>query len=181
MVFALAHATGKIGRFTLIERWRNNERLLAPNENPLKVKYNGSTLGRNPLKAFNRLFNMNFHVNLLFSQILMKWGEYSHDVQFILQRSDQPKGSPSTTTDPATTKNPASTPPQASESPKKAKSTNDSPTMPYTTPEMQTKSRNPMSEAFNVQENRKSDIIGIVKGNYTVNAPLLLGAQIQQK
>lgn len=37
MVFALAHATGKVGRFTLIERWRNNERLLAPNENPLKV------------------------------------------------------------------------------------------------------------------------------------------------
>lgn len=36
-MFALAHATGKIGRFTLIERWRNNERLLAPNENPLKV------------------------------------------------------------------------------------------------------------------------------------------------
>ncbi|KAJ6634714.1 Ras association domain-containing protein 8 [Pseudolycoriella hygida] len=57
IVFALAHATGKIGRFTLIERWRSNERLLAPNENPLKI--------------------------------LMKWGEYSSDVQFILQRSDQ--------------------------------------------------------------------------------------------
>lgn len=38
VVFALAHATGKIGRFTLIERWRSNERLLAPNENPLKVQ-----------------------------------------------------------------------------------------------------------------------------------------------
>lgn len=37
VVFALAHAIGKVGRFTLIERWRNNERLLAPNENPLKV------------------------------------------------------------------------------------------------------------------------------------------------
>lgn len=37
VVFALAHATGKVGRFTLIEKWRNNERLLAPNENPLKV------------------------------------------------------------------------------------------------------------------------------------------------
>uniref|UniRef100_A0A1B0CS66 Putative cell growth/differentiation regulator n=1 Tax=Lutzomyia longipalpis TaxID=7200 RepID=A0A1B0CS66_LUTLO len=59
VVFALAHATGKVGRFTLIERWRNNERLLAPTENPLKI--------------------------------LMKWGEYSSDVQFILQRSDQPK------------------------------------------------------------------------------------------
>lgn len=37
VVFALAHATGKSGRFTLIERWRSNERVLAPNENPLKV------------------------------------------------------------------------------------------------------------------------------------------------
>lgn len=37
VVYALAHATGKSGRFTLIERWRNNERQLAPNENPLKV------------------------------------------------------------------------------------------------------------------------------------------------
>ncbi|XP_065362793.1 bromodomain-containing protein DDB_G0280777 [Calliphora vicina] len=56
VVFALAHATGKVGRFTLIERWRNNERLLAPNENPLKL--------------------------------LLKWGEYANDVQFILQRSE---------------------------------------------------------------------------------------------
>lgn len=39
VVYALAAATGKTGRFTLIERWRNNERLLSPNENPLKVKY----------------------------------------------------------------------------------------------------------------------------------------------
>lgn len=39
VVFALAHATGKVGRFTLIEKWRNNERLLAPNENPLKVYF----------------------------------------------------------------------------------------------------------------------------------------------
>jgi hypothetical protein len=38
VVYALAHATGKTGRFTLIERWRNNERLLAPQENPLKVR-----------------------------------------------------------------------------------------------------------------------------------------------
>lgn len=59
MVYALAHATGKVGRFTLIERWRNNERLLSPNENPLKI--------------------------------LLKWGEYASDVQFILQRSDQIK------------------------------------------------------------------------------------------
>ncbi|KAB0799051.1 hypothetical protein PPYR_06931 [Photinus pyralis] len=69
VVYALAHATGKSGRFTLIERWRNNERQLAPNENPLKI--------------------------------LLKWGEYSNDVQFILQRSDinknTGKGASSTT------------------------------------------------------------------------------------
>lgn len=67
VVYALAHATGKTGRFTLIERWRNNERLLAPQEHPLKV--------------------------------LAKWGEYSNDVQFILQRSpldvSKSPGSPS--------------------------------------------------------------------------------------
>lgn len=40
----------------MIERWRNNERLLGPSENPLKI--------------------------------LLKWGEYANDVQFILQRSD---------------------------------------------------------------------------------------------
>ena len=39
VVYALAHATGKTGRFTLIERWRNNERLLAPQEHPLKVSH----------------------------------------------------------------------------------------------------------------------------------------------
>ncbi|KAJ1527546.1 hypothetical protein ONE63_007515 [Megalurothrips usitatus] len=62
VVYALAHATGKTGRFTLIERWRNNERLLAPHENPLKI--------------------------------LMKWGEYSNDVQLILQRSGGIQQSP---------------------------------------------------------------------------------------
>ncbi|KAF5277602.1 hypothetical protein FQA39_LY06095 [Lamprigera yunnana] len=56
VVYALAHATGKSGRFTLIERWRNNERQLAPNENPLKI--------------------------------ILKWGEYSNDVQLILQRTN---------------------------------------------------------------------------------------------
>lgn len=64
MVFALAHATGKVGRFTLIERWRNNERLLAPNENPLKL--------------------------------LLEWGEYANDVQFILQRSENKQHQPTT-------------------------------------------------------------------------------------
>lgn len=59
VVFALAHATGKSGRFTLSERWRNNERQLTPEEKPLKI--------------------------------LMKWGEYSNDVQFILQWSESNK------------------------------------------------------------------------------------------
>ena len=36
VVVALAHATGKTGRFTLVEKWRDNERLLAPAEKPLK-------------------------------------------------------------------------------------------------------------------------------------------------
>lgn len=35
IVFALAHATGQTGRFILIEKWRNNERVLAPNDRPL--------------------------------------------------------------------------------------------------------------------------------------------------
>ncbi|XP_017884822.1 ras association domain-containing protein 8 [Ceratina calcarata] len=55
VVYALAHATGQTGRFTLVERWRTNERFLAPYENPLKI--------------------------------LMKWGEYSSEVQLILRRS----------------------------------------------------------------------------------------------
>lgn len=55
VVYALAHATAQTGRFTLVERWRTNERLLAPYESPLKI--------------------------------LMKWGEYSSEVQLILRRS----------------------------------------------------------------------------------------------
>lgn len=39
VVFALAHATAQTGIFTLVERWRNNERCLAPYEQPLKVRY----------------------------------------------------------------------------------------------------------------------------------------------
>lgn len=37
IVLALAHATGRTGRFTLIEKWRSNERPLAPDEQPLQV------------------------------------------------------------------------------------------------------------------------------------------------
>ncbi|KAH9393184.1 Ras association domain-containing protein 8 [Tyrophagus putrescentiae] len=35
VVFALAHATGQVGRFILIEKWRHCERVLAPNDRPL--------------------------------------------------------------------------------------------------------------------------------------------------
>ncbi|KAL3841698.1 hypothetical protein ACJMK2_019806 [Sinanodonta woodiana] len=37
IVIALAHAMGQTGRFTLIEKWRDNERPLSPSECPLKV------------------------------------------------------------------------------------------------------------------------------------------------
>lgn len=132
MVFALAHATGRIGRFTLIERWRNNERLLAPQENPLKI--------------------------------LMKWGEYSSDVQFILQRSDQQK-KPSLD---QAVKNPASSPAQVNESPKKAKSTLEQPMsidkLPNSPIKEQNSTRNILCENAQTSGHRRSDLIGIVKG-----------------
>ena len=37
IVIALAHAMGRTGRFTLIEKWRDNERPLSPDECPLHV------------------------------------------------------------------------------------------------------------------------------------------------
>lgn len=55
VVYALAHATSQTGRFTLVEKWRSNERILSPSDKPLKV--------------------------------LLKWGEHSGDVQFVLRRS----------------------------------------------------------------------------------------------
>lgn len=94
----------------------------------------------------------------------MKWGEYSSDVQFILQRSDQPnKPSPD-----QAAKNPASSPPQANESPKKAKSTFDQPMSleKVDTPPMEAPnsiSTTP-SENMKTNEPRRSDLIGIVKG-----------------
>ena len=63
VVYALAHATGKTGRFTLIERWRNNERLLAPHEHPLKVISPFSHHQRN-LLLFCHLFSSQFHSSL---------------------------------------------------------------------------------------------------------------------
>lgn len=96
----------------------------------------------------------------------MKWGEYSNDVQFILQRSDQQKIVASTSNADQATKNPASTPPHdlTTESPKKAKSTFDSPKMSFNSPDMQSKSQHLPSDSFKLNEHRKSDNIGIVKG-----------------
>ena len=37
VVFALAHAIGRSGRFTLVEKWRESERMILPGENPLQV------------------------------------------------------------------------------------------------------------------------------------------------
>ncbi|XP_064635505.1 cilia- and flagella-associated protein 45-like [Lineus longissimus] len=37
IILALAHATGQTGRFTLLEKWRNNERFLLPQDNPLRI------------------------------------------------------------------------------------------------------------------------------------------------
>lgn len=59
VVLALAHAIGKTGRFTLVEKWRDNERPLLPKECPI--------------------------------QLLQKWGEYAHEVQFLLMIPDQVK------------------------------------------------------------------------------------------
>lgn len=39
MIIALASAMGRTGRFSLLEKWRENERTLAPTENPLKILY----------------------------------------------------------------------------------------------------------------------------------------------
>lgn len=100
-------------------------------------------------------------MNLL--QILMKWGEYSSDVQFILQRSDQPKNA---NPDQAS-KNPASSPPQANESPKKAKSAFDQPLtndkLPLTQLDDENPTKNVNSESIKTIE-RRTDLIGIVKG-----------------
>lgn len=89
----------------------------------------------------------------------MKWGEYSSDVQFILQRSDQPKiQGPE-----QAAKNPASSPPQAAESPKKSKSTFDEPTSTFPFDE-QNPIKNSPSENIKTNEPRRTDLIGIVKG-----------------
>jgi len=37
VVIALAQATGRVGRYTLVEKWRNSERLLPPSECPLAI------------------------------------------------------------------------------------------------------------------------------------------------
>lgn len=63
VIYALAHATGKTGRFVLMERWRVSERSLAPHDKPL--------------------------------ELLSKWGEYAHDVQFVLRCLPEKIASPS--------------------------------------------------------------------------------------
>ena len=55
VVYALAHATGKTGRFTLIERWRNNERLLAPQEHPLKVCFDNNEISKYALFSYIKI------------------------------------------------------------------------------------------------------------------------------
>lgn len=94
----------------------------------------------------------------------MKWGEYSSDVQFILQRSDTPK----TVTPDQALKNPASTPPQVNESPKKAKSAFDQPTMDEKLPSLplveSNSIKNIQPESVKANEPRRTDLIGIVKG-----------------
>lgn len=112
VVFALAHATGKSGRFTLIERWRNNERQLAPSENPLKI--------------------------------LMKWGEYSNDVQFILQWNEKSQTS---------SKNKILSPPNTLSSQSAANINVDS---PVRQPDLQ--------KSLPFSGNHMSEIVGIVKG-----------------
>lgn len=124
VVYALAHATGKTGRFTLNERWRSNERLLSPQDHPLKI--------------------------------LMKWGEYSNDVQFILQRSqlDDSKGNNSQTKKPNLTDNlhnfsPTSSYQDFMKSPERNKDIRKSLTF---------------SGGNHPQSSEKADNVGIVKG-----------------
>lgn len=100
----------------------------------------------------------------------MKWGEYSSDVQFILQRSDQPNKSDQTTS----IKNPASSPPQANESPKKAKSTFDqSVSQPIFDEKLsasplngENSIKNDNNDSIKTNELRRTDLIGIVKGKF---------------
>lgn len=92
----------------------------------------------------------------------MKWGEYSSDVQFILQRSDQPKSANSS----EATKNPASSP-QASESPKKAKSSLDHSMTNEKLPASSLSGQNSIQSVDSdgvKNEPRRTDLIGIVRG-----------------
>lgn len=102
-------------------------------------------------------------ISVLF-QILMKWNEYSNDVQFILQRSDQPKNA---IPDQAA-KNPASSPPQTNESPKKAKSIFERPinTDKHLSSPLERLEtiENATTESIETNERNKTDFIGIVKG-----------------
>lgn len=97
----------------------------------------------------------------------MKWGEYSSDVQFILQRSDQQKVVAPQSADQAV-KNPAVSPPQANGSPKKAKPTLDQSKdlgkLLSPNSERRILQHIPGNVAEAADEARKSEIIGIIKG-----------------
>lgn len=97
----------------------------------------------------------------------MKWGEYSNDVQFILQRSDQQKVAATQSADQAV-KNPAVSPPQANGSPKKAKPTidpsKDIDKLLSPNSERQHLQHAPGIMAKATEDARKSDLIGIIKG-----------------
>ncbi|XP_041982993.1 ras association domain-containing protein 8 [Aricia agestis] len=133
VVFALAHATGKVGRFTLIERWRNNERLLAPQEFPLKI--------------------------------LMKWGEYANDIQFILRRSE-PNPNPSNVPKPAQPNNSRSPVANGSNntSNQNAQESQSSPSRMNTTPTFvnNTSPGNPVGVVKGVQQNKTPESISPV-------------------
>lgn len=37
IIFALAHATNRVGKFSLVEKWRTSERSLSPQDQPIKI------------------------------------------------------------------------------------------------------------------------------------------------
>lgn len=95
----------------------------------------------------------------------MKWGEYSHDVQFILQRSDQQKAAANQSADQAV-KNPAQSPPQANGSPKKAKPTIDQSNVTDKLLSPDAERRNLQNAPENTEktiDSRTADLMGIIK------------------
>ncbi|CAG0892445.1 unnamed protein product [Cyprideis torosa] len=91
VVYALAQATGKTGRFTLVERWRNNERLLAPMEHPMKAPDRGAGSGQSGVgyPDGSDIWYIPKDDCTIFTvlHVLSKWGDSSRDLQFVLYRS----------------------------------------------------------------------------------------------